>query len=118
MHERDLAAVAAHALLTSDLAGRRPVLTGPRSLTQPQMVTAIGEAIGRPLRFQDVPAEMARQGMLHSGMPEALTDAFLTLQSRSYLQHDLVTGEVEAILSRPGLTFAQWATEHADAFGA
>ncbi|WP_067472487.1 NAD(P)H-binding protein [Actinomadura hibisca] len=116
LHERDLAAVAAHALLTDDLAGRRPVLTGPRSLTQPQMVAQIGAAIGRPLRFQEVPPEAAEQGMLRSGMPEALARGFLTLQARSYLQHDLVTGEVEQILGRPGLTFAQWADEHADAF--
>lgn len=116
LHERDLAAVAAHALLSGGLAGRRPILTGPKALTQQQMVTTIGEAIGRPLHFQEVPPEAARQGMLRSGMPEALADGFLTLQARSYLQHDLVTGEVERILGRPGLTFDRWATEHADAF--
>jgi uncharacterized protein YbjT (DUF2867 family) len=33
IHERDLAAVAAHALRTDELVGQRPVLTGPQSLT-------------------------------------------------------------------------------------
>ncbi|MFI6907637.1 NAD(P)H-binding protein [Nonomuraea sp. NPDC050394] len=116
LHERDLAAVAAHALLTGDLAGERPVLTGPRALTQQEMIETIGAAIGRPLRFEEVAPEAARQGFLRGGVPEALADGFLTLQARSYLQHDLVTGEVERILGRPGLTFAEWATEHAADF--
>ncbi|MBB5082198.1 NAD(P)H-binding protein [Nonomuraea endophytica] len=116
LHERDLAAVAAHALLTGDLAGERPVLTGPRALTQQEMIETIGAAIGRPLRFEEVPPEAALQGLLRAGVPEALAAGFLTLQARSYLQHDLVTGEVERILGRPGLTFAEWATDHTSAF--
>ncbi|MEW2355490.1 NAD(P)H-binding protein [Spirillospora sp. NPDC029432] len=116
LHERDLAAVAARALLTGDLAGRRPVLTGPRALTQPRMVELIGAAIGRPLRFEEAPPEAAREGMVRSGMPAALADGFLRLQERSYLQHDLVSGEVEKILGRPGIPFDQWAAEHATDF--
>ncbi|MFC9976368.1 SDR family oxidoreductase [Spirillospora sp. NPDC127200] len=116
LHERDLAAVAAQALLTDTLTGRHPTLTGPKSLTQPQMIAAIGKAIGRPLQYQEVPPEAAKQALLRSGMPEPLAEGFLTLQARSYLQHDLVTGEVERILNRPGLPFTEWATDHASAF--
>lgn len=116
LHERDLAEVAAHALLTGDLAGRKPVLTGPRSLTQQEMIAIIGEAIGRPLRFEEVTPEAALQGMTRAGMPETLAAGFVRLQARSYLQHGLVTGEVERILGRPGLTFAEWAAEHAADF--
>lgn len=118
LHERDLAAVAARALLTDDLLGQKPVLTGPQSLTQAEMVAAIADAIGRPLRFEESPPEIARQGMIQAGVPEALADGFLTLQAKSYLQHGLVSGEVEKILGRPGITFAEWATEHATDFGA
>lgn len=116
LHERDIAAVAAHALLTGDLAGERPVLTGPVSLTQPEMVASIGAAIGRPLKFEPVPPEAAREGMVRAGMPAALADGFVTLQARSYLQHELVSGEVERILGRPGFGFDAWAVEHAKDF--
>lgn len=116
VHERDLAAVGARALLGDELVGRLPVLTGPRSLTQPEMVAAIGAAIGRPLRFEAVPPEAAVEGMVRAGMPEALAAGFVAMQAESYGQRGLVTGEVEKILGRPGLGYAEWAAEHADAF--
>jgi uncharacterized protein YbjT (DUF2867 family) len=117
LHERDLAEVGARALLTDDLVGRRPVLTGPQALTQEEMVTTIGDAIGRPLRFQEVPPEAAKQGMIQAGFPEALADGFLAMQAESYGQPGLVSGEVEKILGRPGRTYAEWAAEHAADFG-
>ena len=116
LHERDLAAVGAHTLLTDELVGRRPVLTGPQSLTQEEMVTIIGDVIGRPLRFQEIPPEVAKQGMIQAGFPEALADGFLSMQAESYGQSGLVSGEVEKILGRPALTFAEWAAEHVAAF--
>jgi uncharacterized protein YbjT (DUF2867 family) len=116
LHERDLAAVGARALLTSDLVGQRPVLTGPQSLTQADMVTAIGDVIARPLRFEEVSPETARQGMIRAGFAEALADGFLAMQAESYGQPGLVSGEVEKILGRPGLSYAAWAADHAGAF--
>lgn len=99
LHERDLAAVGARALLTDDLVGRRPVLTGPKSLTQ------------------EVPPEVAKQGMIQAGFPEALADGFLAMQAESYGQPGLVSGEVEKILGRPAQTYAEWAAEHVADFG-
>ncbi len=116
VHERDIAAVGARALLTDELVGQRPELTGPESLTQQQMITAIGYALGRELRFEAVPVELARQGLLRTGLPAALADGFLAMQAESYGQEGLVTGEVDRILGRPALTFTDWAIEHADAF--
>lgn len=69
IHERDLAGVGARALLTDELVGRRPVLTGPQSLTHEQMVAIIGEMIGRPLRYQEIPPEAATQGMVAPSHP-------------------------------------------------
>lgn len=116
IHEGDVAAVGAHALLTDQLIGQRPVLTGPRSLTQADMVAAIAQAIDRPLRYVDVAADAAQQGMVRAGMPEAIAAGFLRLQAESYGQKGLVTGEVERILGRPGRTFAEWAVAHAADF--
>src|SRR6266704_3300435 len=52
--ERDIAAVAARALLDGRHAGGDYVLTGPESLSQAAQVAAIGDAIGRPLRFHEL----------------------------------------------------------------
>jgi uncharacterized protein YbjT (DUF2867 family) len=116
LHERDIAAVGAHALLTDDVVGRVPVLTGPESLTQAEMVAAIGAAIGRPLRFEEVPPEAVEQGMIRSGIPATLAAGFLRMQKESYGQRDLVSGEVDKILGRPALTFAECAVDHSADF--
>jgi uncharacterized protein YbjT (DUF2867 family) len=115
---RDVAAVAAHALLTDDLGGRRPVLTGPQSLTQAEMVAAIGKAIGRPLRYQEIPPQAARQGMIGLGFPEAFVDAYLALLAETVGKPALVTDEVDEVLGRPARTLGQWAADHAAAFRA
>jgi hypothetical protein len=80
------------------------------------MVTIIGDVIGRPLRFQEIPPEVAKQGMIQAGFPEALADGFLSMQAESYGQSGLVSNTVEQVLGRPALTFAEWAAEHAAAF--
>ncbi|HEY3681790.1 MAG TPA: NAD(P)H-binding protein [Streptosporangiaceae bacterium] len=118
LHEADIAAVGAHGLLTDDLIGRKPVLTGPVALTQAEMVAAIAAATGRPLRFQEVPPEAAQEGMMRAGIPERAAAGFLRMQAEAYGQPDLVSGEVEAILGRPGRTYGEWAADHAADFAA
>ena len=109
---RDLAEVAARALLTDELVGQRPALTGPRSLTHQEMVATIGDAIGRSLRYQEIPPDAAKQGMVAHGFSERFAAALLALQAEAVGQPAFVSGEVEKILGRPGLTFAQWAADH------
>ena len=116
LHEADIAAVAGRALMTDDLVGRMPVLTGPRSMTLPEMVTTIGTVIGRPLRFQEVAHADAVRELVAVGIPEPAAEGFMALQADSYGQRDLVTGAVEKILGRPGLSFADWVGAHVDAF--
>ena len=113
---RDLAEVAARALLTDDLVGRRLQLTGPQSLTHEEMVATIGSVIGRPLRYQEVPPEAARQGMVANGLPEPFVEALMARYARGVGQAAPVTGEVEKILGRPAHTYAEWVAYHADGF--
>lgn len=114
LHERDLAQVAAHALLTDDVVGRRLELTGPQALTHAELVAVIGEVIGRPLRFEEVPAPAVVQGMLQQGLPEPFVNALMARYAAGGQAR--VTGVVQEVLGRPARTFAQWVTEHADAF--
>jgi uncharacterized protein YbjT (DUF2867 family) len=116
IHELDLAEVAARALLTDELVGQRLPLTGPQSFTRAEMVTIIGDVLGRPLRYQEIPPETARQAMVAHGVPEPLADAVLSMQKNSVGQPAVTTGEVEKILGHPARTFAQWAAAHAAAF--
>jgi uncharacterized protein YbjT (DUF2867 family) len=114
--ERDIAAVAAKALLTDDLLGRKVDLTGPESLTQAEMVATVGDVLGRDLTYQEVSAEIAKERYARAGLPAGFGDALLGLLAGSLGRPARVTGEVEAITGRPATTFADWVTEHNEAF--
>ncbi|MDP4511527.1 NmrA family NAD(P)-binding protein [Nonomuraea turcica] len=116
IHERDLAAVAVRALLSDDLPGRKLNLTGPQSLTHTELITTVGEVLGRPLRFEEIPPEVVRQVMVGQGLAERFVEALLARYALGAGKPALVTGEVEKILGRPALTWSEWVADHADAF--
>jgi len=112
----DLADVAALALTGDDLVGRKLVLTGPESLTQTDMVARIGDVLGRRLAFEEVPAEVARQGMLASGLRETFVDAYLARMQRGHSHLAEVGPELSRVLGRRPTTFAEWVAANAAAF--
>lgn len=116
--DADLAAVAARALLDDELVGHKPRLTGPEGLTAARQVEILGQALGRPLRYEEVTPETAKQAMLsyNSWVHEAAIDSLLGYLARTVGRPALVTAEVERILGRPARTYAQWAADHATAF--
>jgi uncharacterized protein YbjT (DUF2867 family) len=116
IHERDVAAIAARALVNSAYAGHSYVLTGPQSLTQRDKGRLIGEAIGKELSFEELPPEQLRQAMLTQGLPEDVPDRLLGSLADYAKQPGPSSGTVEQVLGRPALTFAEWAAEHAAAF--
>jgi hypothetical protein len=72
--------------------------------------------LGRSLRYQELPPEVVRQGMVQQGIPEAFVEALMARYPREVGQPAPVTGEVERILGRPARTYAEWVADHADAF--
>jgi uncharacterized protein YbjT (DUF2867 family) len=117
IHERDLAEVAARAFLDDNLLGARPVLTGPESLTQREMVATIGRALGRELRYVETAPDAARRAMVEAGFPDGFVAGLLAIQARSQGVPALITNEVRRVLGRPALTFARWAADNAYVFG-
>ncbi|GAA4601938.1 NAD(P)H-binding protein [Actinoallomurus liliacearum] len=114
--ERDVAEVGARALLGADLAGRRLRLTGPRSLSHTALVTVIGEVIGRPLRYAEVPPEAFARGLVERGLPRPFVEALMARYARGAGPAETVTDEVARILGRPARTYAEWVADHAAAF--
>lgn len=116
IHEDDIAAVGARALVDAKHAGRSYVLTGPQSLTQPDKVRIIGATIGRELSWVEVTPDQLRQAMLAQGVRADVPERLIGSLS-DYARHPGPTSsDVEAILGRPARTFAEWAAGHADAF--
>src|SRR6478672_6361649 len=74
--DRDISAVAAKALLTDELVGRKIPLTGPQAFTNTDLVELIGTVLSRPLRYQEVPAELVRQRFLGLGFSPEFANAY------------------------------------------
>jgi uncharacterized protein YbjT (DUF2867 family) len=116
--ERDIAAIAARALTSDDLAGRRLELTGPQSLSHAAQVQTIGTVLGRALRFEEVPPEVMAGQLAQRGMPRPFVDALFARYARHLdkPQHP-PTGVVEQVLGRPARRYAEWVADNAVAFG-
>jgi len=113
--ERDIAAVAARALLEDVHEGGDYVVTGPESLSQAQQIGIIADAIGRPIRFEELsPDEFRRE--TEGRWPPAVVNMLLNAWGAAIGQPALVTSTVEDVVGTPARTFRQWATDHADAF--
>jgi uncharacterized protein YbjT (DUF2867 family) len=115
IHERDIAAVAARALIEDEHSGAKYVLTGGQSLTQAEQVQTIGAAIGRPLRFEEISPEAARHQML-ALMSSTAVDMMLSAWARMTTEPALITDTVARITGAPVRTFRQWAIDHAADF--
>jgi uncharacterized protein YbjT (DUF2867 family) len=113
--DRDIAAVAARVLAEDGHAGGDYVLTGPESLSQAAQVSAIGDALGRRLRFDELsPDEFRRETA--GTWPGPVADMLLNAWRATLGHPAFVTSTVAGILGSPARTFRQWAADHADAF--
>jgi uncharacterized protein YbjT (DUF2867 family) len=107
--ERDIAAVAVHALCKDAAAGAEYVLTGPHSLTQLEQVSTIGRVIGRSLQVEEISPEEARREFR---IPAVLLDAW----AAAIGQPAFVTSTVAEITGSPARTFRDWASDHIEEF--
>jgi uncharacterized protein YbjT (DUF2867 family) len=113
----DIGAVAVAALSGSGHEGKAYSLTGPESMNAAQYAAKLSSAIGKPVKFVDVPPEAAKDGMLKSGIPAPYVDALLDLLAAMKAgKADAVTDTVEKVTGRKAGTFDAWARRHAAAF--
>jgi uncharacterized protein YbjT (DUF2867 family) len=110
IHERDIAEVAIHTLTEGDHAGARYVLSGPEALTQVEQAQAIGEAIGRPVRWEELSREAAEREI--AGLP----DTALETWARFIETPEIVTSTVKEITGKAARHFDEWARDHVEAF--
>jgi uncharacterized protein YbjT (DUF2867 family) len=116
IHERDIAEVAARALRTDDHRGRRLVLSGPAALTQREQLDAIGAALDRPLRWEELDGEAAHAQVAAAFGDEAFARQALATWASFVDRPEPVTGTVRQVLGRDAIAFADWAREHRDGF--
>ncbi|GAA2428782.1 NAD(P)H-binding protein [Actinomadura vinacea] len=129
VHERDIADVAAVALLDDGHAGAAYDLNGPEFISYRDQVRTISAALGEEVGFEVVTPEEARESYRKQGGFAAENADFL-LGFTDYSGGDADPADAkdidlsaygplptsEAVTGRPARTFAEWAREHADGF--
>lgn len=115
VHEADIAEVAVAALLDDAYAGQVLRLTGPESLTHAEQARILGEALGRPIVFEELPAEVARQAM-SAYVPSAILASIFAYWSASVGRAAETTVDVEKVTGRPARSYRDWVLDHAAAF--
>jgi uncharacterized protein YbjT (DUF2867 family) len=116
IHERDIAAVAVQALVHDELVGAMPVISGPEAITQADQIAAIGTAIGRELRYEDMPHDEAVAELeAMFGNPDFARSA-LDTWAGFVTEPEVVTTAVAEVTGEPARPFRDWAAEHADDF--
>ena len=110
----DIARVAARVLLEDGHEGRTYVLTGPQTLTRAEKVREIGRALGRGLVYEELDHDAA-VAALAQVMGEYA--GWYVDGAAALVDHPQpVTGTVEEIIGRRGMTFAEWAAKNVELF--
>jgi uncharacterized protein YbjT (DUF2867 family) len=115
---RDISEFAAHVLTTAGHEGKTYTLTGPASVSMHQVAAAIGEAIGKAVKYVPVTAEAQRQSILQVGMDEWMAN-LLSDYSAAYSANwgDLVTDDFQRVTGKAPRSIAQFCRDFAAAFG-
>ena len=92
-------------------------LTGPESADLDHYAVACSGALGRTIRYRDVPLQPWRQKLLEAGLPAHLVNhvsamAELNAQSR----YDRMTDDVARLTGRAPMSMRQFVSQHADKF--
>ena len=114
----DIAAVAAAVLRDpSRHANQAYTLTGPQSLTFPQIADILSRVIGKPVKYVDVPRDAAKQAMIGAGMPAWQAEGISQLMD-DYRAGNMsaVTDDVERVTGKKPQTVEQFVQENRAAF--
>lgn len=115
---RDIGEFAARVLTTPGHEGKTYTITGPASVNMHQVATAVGAAVGKPVKYIPVPIEGMKQTLKQMGMDEwtmnLLSDYFIAY-SRNW--GDIVTEDFQRVTGKAPRSLEQFARDFAGAFG-
>ncbi len=115
VHEADIAAVAVAALTEDGHAGQVYGLTGPQSLSHADQAEILGQALGRPISYAELPVETVRQAM-SAHVPGPILDSIFAAWAGSVGRIAPTTSDIEKVTGRPARSYHDWVLDHAGAF--
>jgi len=108
----DVGRRAAELLMSREPGDRIQELLGARDYTMVEATTVMSEAMGRaPARYQQVPLQDARAGMVAAGMSESFADAVLET-ARSFNDDEPWGRQVRTASNTTATTLEQWSRNH------
>jgi uncharacterized protein YbjT (DUF2867 family) len=114
---RDVGQVAARVLTETGHEGRTYTLTGPAAISFEDVARALSEALGKAVRYVDVPLEAAKAAMLRRGISEWLADALIEYaEAHSQGYSDYTTDDVPRLMGHPATPYARFARDFAPHF--
>jgi uncharacterized protein YbjT (DUF2867 family) len=116
---RDLAECAVIALTGDGHEGKTYTLTGPDSISYYDVASALSDAIGKEVKYIDIPLEACREALTGMGLDGWTANAYVEyfdLFGRN--GYDFTTDEVEELTGRTPRSISQFAADFAGAFGA
>ena len=114
---RDIVDVAAKVLTEAGHEGKTYDLTGPASISAHDIAAGLSKALGKEVKYVDVPLEAAREAMLGMGMSGWLADAnneYFKALSEGF--GDFTTNGVEEITGHPARSYETFARDFSEAF--
>lgn len=118
---RDIAEVVARVLLDpEEHKGAKYVLTGGAAVGYADVAQALSQELGKPVRYEPISPEEARERMSARGIDDQAIDALLALAAyqRAGGPTAKVWDDVERVLGRPPRTIHDFARDYAGQFGA
>ncbi|MCH8089597.1 MAG: SDR family oxidoreductase [Chloroflexi bacterium] len=115
---RDIVDVAVKVLTEDGHEGKTYELTGPASISFHDVAAGLSKALGKEVKYVDVPLEAGREGMLGMGLPEWFADA-MTEYNKAFSEGygDFTTPDVEEMTGHPARSYETLARDFAQVFG-
>jgi uncharacterized protein YbjT (DUF2867 family) len=108
--------VAVRALADHGHDGARYLLSGPSVQTQAEQLAVIGQAIGRELRWEELPRQAALQALTAAWGDRAFAATALDSWQWFVDHPETVTSVVQDLTGVPARSLADWAAANAPAF--
>ncbi|MEF2529096.1 NmrA family NAD(P)-binding protein [Streptomyces sp. CS62] len=116
VHEADIAAVAAVALMEDGHVGKAYNLTGPQALTASERIAVLSKIIGRDVELVRITHEQAVERLTATGVSRADAEYVVGWYAKPTEDSTTVVDTVQRVTHRPARTFAEWVDEHAERF--
>ena len=115
---RDVAETAAKILTTEGHEGQTYVMTGPASISIRDVASGLSKALGKEVKYVNVPMEAALESMIGMGMPQWLAEAFCEyFGNHSTGVSDFTTNDVEMLTGHLPRSYETFARDFAQYFG-